>query len=222
MPDLATETTSGMTTTGTFSIAGRFLAGRPGTTVRVDLEYLTGTNNVDTATISVRGQRKDRFESEARLEGCAQGCALASVTIRSDATANVVFDSLTYGTTELVGGDWTRYEPAGRSVSMMDLGRADLYYLDPHGYAALRPAGLSGPAPVVTAGDDIPPYQATTAGGDESPIRVVERAAALPLVGGEGTLGIYAGASQSRPTIPSADVLVLADARAPPTSCSTR
>ena len=131
MPDLATETTSGLTTAGTFSVAGRFVSGRPGTTVRVSLEYLTGTNDVSTATIALRGQRKDRFESEARLEGCARGCALASVTVRSDAPATVVFDSLANGTIELVNGDWTRYEPAAQSATMMALGRADLYYLDP-------------------------------------------------------------------------------------------
>ena len=82
--------------------------------------------------------------------------------------------------------------------------------LDPPRYAALQPAGLSGPAPVLTAGDDLPPYQATTAGGVESPVQVVGRSAELPLVGGDGTLGDLRRRIADSPTIPSAEVLVLA------------
>ncbi len=215
MPDLATDATSGVTTAESFTVAGGFDTGRPGTTVRLDLEYLTGTNDVDTATITLRGQRGDRFESEARLEGCAQGCALASLTIRSDAPATLVFESLTNGAIELVGGDWSRFEPADQSATTVGVGGADLYILDPPRYAALRPEGLSGPVPVLTAGDDIPPYQVTAAGGDESPVRVVGRSAALPLVGGDGTLGDLRRRLADSPTIPSAEVVVLADAGTP-------
>ena len=73
MPDLATETTSGMTTTETFSVAGRFLAGRPGTTVRVDLEYLTGTNDMDTATISVQWPAEGPIRERSPARGLRTG-----------------------------------------------------------------------------------------------------------------------------------------------------
>jgi hypothetical protein len=215
MPGLGTEATSGVTTSGTFTVAGRFASGRPGTTVRLDLEYLTGTNDMETATITLPGQRGDRFESEAELDGCDEGCALASLTIRSDAPANVVFDTLANGSTELVGGDWVRSEPSDRSATMVGLGGADLYILEPPRYADLRPEGLVGPVPVLTAGDDIPPYQVTTAGGDKTPVQVIERSTALPLVGGDGTLGDLRRRAAESPTIPSADVLVLANAGTP-------
>ena len=210
MADLASSTTSGVTSDETFSVAGRFVSARPGTMVRVRLDYLTGTNDIAAATITLRGERRDRFAEEVPLDGCAEGCALSSLTLGSDADASVEFESLGTETIELANGDWIRYEPAARSATSTNVSGGELFMLDPPRYAALQPAGLSGPAPVLTAGDDLPPYQATTAGGVESPVQVVGRSAELPLVGGDGTLGDLRRRIADSPTIPSAEVLVLA------------
>ena len=118
MPDLATSTTSGVTTGETFSVAGRFVsAADPGPRSASASTTSPARTTSPRATITLRGQRRDRFAEEVPLDGCAEGCALSSVTLGSDADASVEFDSLGTETIELVNGDWIRYEPAARSAT---------------------------------------------------------------------------------------------------------
>lgn len=203
----------------------------------LSLSYVT-TANVSGAAI-VRFEVTPDGRAVSRSVGvpdCADGCAITGLALSRD-TRGVIdgsefvvrLDSLDLGDTDLLAKPWVpeessvaaalsnrffrNYEPP--AVLVVNLVDGLQVALLPGGTPlALRLDQGGAGVPVLAAGEEAP--QALDLGGDDRTTDVIGVAGSLPLLGSVGLLAdIRASAVGSGPTVPAAEVQVVADADTP-------
>jgi hypothetical protein len=165
-----------------------------------------------------------------RVRACAEGCVVTGLSIDRDSNGLlddsdfvVLVEELALGDDDLLAEAWT---PDPSSVESALNNRFIRSYEPPDVIAVNRADGLQlallpgvplaldldlGPAgvPVLVADEDAP--QALDLGGDDRVTEVLGVARSMPLVGTVGTLAdIRASAVGSGPTVPSAEVQIVA------------
>ena len=208
--------------------------------IEVQVGYVTSTNASGVAAVRLRVPAGgDPVTRATRVRDCAEGCTVTGLSVGRDSQSFfdrrdlvVLLDSLVLGETDLARQVWV---PDPSSVDSALNSRFFPDYEAPTQLVVNRPDGLqvatipdvalqlvldrAGATVPVLVTDDIAdraragedPAVALDLGGDDRPTTVVGVAPTLPLVGTVGTLAdIRTSAAGSGPTVPSAEVRVVA------------
>ena len=159
---------------------------------------------------------------ERRLTGCSGGCTATAVVLRrspGDARLPYVLTGLEFGGVDLLDQSWRSTGSSGGGASPGPLAVDDglMMLAAPAAQEAVaETADRRTPILVTdTASWDGPPLL-DSPGGDDRPAQVLDRLPALPLVEADGVLAdLPMAASGAPPTVPAAEVLVLAAAVTP-------
>ena len=192
---------------------------------RVSVVYLDGHGRSHTVDLRLRLGLDGATATAVRpLRGCAGGCTVDGLTLgrtRGDAALPWVLTGLDLGGMDALARPWragVRRMPAG--VIPVGIVGVDDGLLVPVADQALEAVPVGGLArlPVLvtdsTRWDGAP--QVDSPGGDERPARVIDRLTALPLVEADGLLAdLPSAAAGAPPTVPGAEVMVLAAADTP-------
>ncbi len=198
--------------------------------------YVSSTNTSGSASVPFRVGADGRPVTRAvRVRECADGCTVISIAVGRDGQSAfdrrdfvVLLDRLTLGDTDLVDRPWVpdtasleaslsnRFFPGYRPPDPLVVNRTDglQVALLPDTPVELRLDLADDQVPVLVAGSA--ERQALDLGGDDRATDVVGVAQDLPLVGSVGVLAdIRTAAVGSGPTVPSAEVQVVAAASTP-------
>ena len=202
----------------------------------VTLRYVTSGNASGSVAVQLDVPRDGTpVSARARVSDCAQGCIVTALEFGRnsegviDASEFVArAERLTLGDTDLLERTWV---PTPSSVESVLNNRFIRGWTPPptlvvNGVDGLQVAMLpqatlevdldlgSDTVPVLAAGQDEP--QALDLGGDDRTTDVIGVATAMPLVGTSGLLAdIRTSAAGSGPTVPSAEVQIVADGSTP-------
>lgn len=209
---------------------------------QVTLEYVAADGSPGTVRLRLRASPDGPAEDTAPLEGCAQGCVARSLLVETgvgirggffvvgdtsfdgaDGRRLTTMTGLRFGDLDLVADGW-------RLDGSADLPPEETGAVETTGAGLVLTTGLDGnvradatstPALPVLATPglswDEPGPQVDTPGGDDRTADLRGEFPALPLLGGAGLLGdLRTGLYASGPTVPAAEVLVLAAADTPP------
>ncbi len=211
--------------------------------VEITLDYVTAAGSPGTAIVRLLGADEGQVSGSTELEECQQGCVAKDLAVATgvefqgdfftlgddfltndDGRRTTILRSLRLGDTELVDDDWTVTGAENLSdeekgiVERTDDGALRVTTNLAGGVRAL-PESLVRPAPVLATeqlafGEGGPVVSGP--GGDQSPAEIAAELPGLPLVGGAGLLGdLPAALYGSGPTVPAAQVMVLAAADTP-------
>lgn len=192
---------------------------------RVTVSYTDDSGANRSATVSLDIDRTgEPATATAPVAGCAGGCTVTGLRLQhrsGDALLPYVVTQIDFAGTDALAPTWRSTSPAaGFGVpggpEAVDDGLLAIAGQDTQTAA---PEAVTGPrAPVLatdTASWDGPPLL-DSPGGDERPADVLGRLPALPLVQADGVLAdLPLAAAGAPPTVPAAEVMVLADADAP-------
>ncbi|MGI8645747.1 MAG: FtsX-like permease family protein, partial [Nocardioides sp.] len=211
--------------------------------VQVTLEYVAADGSPGTAVLLLVASPDDGpVGASAPLEKCPQGCVARSLFVETgvefdgeffvigdtrfdevDGRRSTTFTGLRFGDLDLVAEDWqlaaSPDRPADETgvVESTASGLVVTTALDGTSRAESGTAAQTVPVlstPGLTWDENGP--QVDTPGGDERAADVRGELPALPLVGGAGLLGdLRTGLYASGPTVPAAEVMVLAAADTP-------
>lgn len=191
---------------------------------RVLVEYLDDSGATGTAVIRTQvGLHGGPSSASARLDGCTGGCLLTSVTLErspGDAGLPWVLSELDFGGVDALRTEWRHAAPQLLEASEVPA-RVDVGLLAPaaDGSVQFLPGPVDSRTPVLatdTAEWDEGAPVIESPGGDERSADVLARLPALPLVERDGVLAdLPRAAAGAPPTVPAAQVLVLARADTP-------
>jgi FtsX-like permease family protein len=190
---------------------------------RVGVRYLDAAGTERRSTLSLRVPLSgDPATGEAPLRGCAGGCVVSSLTLArtpGDTTLPWILTTLDFGGADGLARSWkpSVTDRFGRPSAPVVVDDGLLAPASPGPLVAEPVSG--GPRTPVLATDsatfDGAPLLDST-GGDERPADVVGRFPALPLVEADGLLAdLPRAAAGAPPTVPAAQVMVLARADTP-------
>ncbi len=204
--------------------------------VELSLSFVTTTNGSGAVTVRMPvPQDGTPTTRSVRVDECADGCAITGIDVNRDSRGLidasdfvVMFESIVLGDTDLVQRPWVPDPASIESVLNTNFFRnyqppANLVVNRPDGLqVALLPSGGlalelddGGLRVPVLAADTEDPV-ALDLGGDDLPTDVVGVARTLPLLGSVGVLSdIRTSAVGSGPTVPAAEVQVVAAAGTP-------
>ncbi|RYB89397.1 hypothetical protein EUA06_15565 [Nocardioides glacieisoli] len=221
----------------------RFGSGRSSALV-VRVSYIGSDNVSGIATSTVRFRREDvPVESSVRLRECADGCLVTGLEVSRDLAAvftvdpfRVLVSSIAIGETDLARSTWLP-DPSSVAAALGDrflppdsVDRMLLVNLPvglelsllPNTPLRLVDESRNGSVPVLVTdegadeGADEEAPQALDLGGDERSTDVLGIARTMPLLGSIGLLSdIRTSAVGSDPTVPSAEVQIVAAAGTP-------
>lgn len=212
----------------------RFRTGANALVVRVS--YI-GADNVSGTVSATTRFRNEGVQSvgSVGLRACAEGCLITGLEVSRDLsgvftpeTFRVRVRSIRIGDTDLARSTWLP-DPASVAAALDDrfvppdsIDRRVLANLPDGLELSLLPGSSlrlisesrNGSVPVLVAGEEAP--QALDLGGDERTTDVIGVAGSMPLVGSRGLLSdIRTSAVGSDPTVPTAEVQVVAAAGTP-------
>jgi hypothetical protein len=220
----------------TFRVADGQVFRSGGGGAEVTLRYVTSGNRSGSVAVQFDVPRDGTpVSGRARVRDCAQGCVVTALEfgrdsdgVIDDSEFVVLAERITLGDTDLLERTWVPdvssveavlnnnflrgWEPPAKVV----VNRVDGLQVAMLPQAALQVnLDLGGDTvPVLAAGEDDP--QALDLGGDDRTTDVVGVATAMPLVGTSGLLSdIRTSAVGSGPTVPSAEVQIVADDSTP-------
>jgi hypothetical protein len=202
-----------------------------GGSVEVTLRYVTSANASGSVVVQLDVPRDGTpVSGRARVRDCAQGCTITGLEFsrNSEGVIDVseftaLVERLTLGDTDLLERTWV---PDASSVQAVVNNNFLRGWTPPTTFVVNRPDGLqvallpqatlqveldrgADTVPVLAAGQDAP--QALDLGGDDRTTDVIGVATAMPLVGSSGLLSdILTSAAGSGPTVPSAEVQIVA------------
>lgn len=213
---------------GPVEVGVRGVSSRPSLPLRprVTITYLNDSGR--TQELEVRldvGLDGGSDRARATLDDCAAGCAVTGLVLArspGDAARPFVLDTLRLGQLDVLTRGWRPEfirQPAG--VVPLEITAVDDGLLVPPAAQPLRTFAedASPPIPVLVSdsvswGEQEPLVDSP--GGDERPAAVLASLPALPLVEADGLLADLASANAGAPpTVPAAEVMVLAAATTP-------
>ena len=215
----------------------RFLTTPTGVVVTVELVRPDDTG--DSVEVTLRLPREGSHdERSVRVPGCDAGCLVTGISVGrarpggflfyDDSELQVRLEEVTLGDTELTDLTW---QPDRSAIESAGTNRYDRGFDANRRFVVNTPDGLvvvplpdnplplvldgaGRPLPALVAGDE--PEAALDLSGDDRPLSVVADADVLPLVGSAGTLAdLPSAALGSGPSVPSAEVRIVADAGTP-------
>ncbi|HEV2798287.1 MAG TPA: FtsX-like permease family protein [Nocardioides sp.] len=205
--------------------------------VEVSLSYVSTTNASGSVAVQLEVPADGTpVRGSARVRACAQGCTVTGLELGRDTDGVidaselvVLAERLTLGDTDLLESTWV---PDPASVAAVLNNRFVRGWTPPMSFVVNRADGLQvamlplgavlgvdldrtgDTVPVLAAGVEAP--QALDLGGDDRQTDVLGIAGSLPLVGSVGLLAdIRTSAAGSGPTVPSAEVQIVAADGAP-------
>ncbi len=202
----------------------------------VRVSYIGADNVSGTATATTRFARRGlESEGSTRLRACAGGCLITGIEVSRDLSGvfvtdpfRVVIRSIDIGGTNLVRSTWLP-DPTSVAAALGDrflppdsIDRRLLVNLPdglevsllPNSALRLLDEARNSSVPVLVAEEEAP--QALDLGGDDRATDVIGVAGSMPLVGSVGLLSdIRTSAVGSDPTVPAAEVQVVAAAGTP-------
>ena len=190
---------------------------------RVLVDYLDSSGDAQRAALAMEvGRSGDPATASAPLQGCDVGCAVTAVTLArtaDDTTLPWVLTALDFGGVDALAGHW---KTSARN-----------WFGEPTSPVVVD-EGLLAPAtskPLTAQSDTVGPRTPVLAtdtatwdgkplvdspGGDERPAEVLGRLPGLPLVEADGLLAdLPRAAAGAPPTVPAAQVMVLARSDTP-------
>lgn len=202
-----------------------------GGAAEVSLTYVTTANSTGSVAVRLRVPADGTpVSGRARVRDCAKGCTVTglefarnSAGVIDDSEFEVLAEDLTIGDTDLLQRTWV---PDPGSVEAVLNSTFTGRWTPPKSFVVNRTDGLqvamlpqatlavdldtaADPVPVLVADQEAP--QALDLGGDNRSTDVLGIAGSLPLVGSAGVLSdIDASAVGSGPTVPSAEVQIVA------------
>ncbi|MCW2796344.1 FtsX-like permease family protein [Nocardioides sp.] len=219
-PGIATGNTASITVRGVSSrVSGAI---RP----RIAVAYRNPAGLTDTVVFRM-DVGLDGAETTATrpLENCSAGCVVTGLTMSgsTDAQRPWILSGLDFGGIDALAGDWRAVPttpPAGvRPVAVISSAEGLLF---PATDATLQTFPVTtGPVLPVLATDTVDwagaPPQVDSPGGDERQAQILGTLPALPLVEADGLLAdLPRAAAGAPPTVPAAEVMVLARSDTPP------
>ena len=191
---------------------------------RVEVDY--SSSSVDDASITLAldiSRSGDPVRSERRLPSCAGGCVVSAIVLRrspGDVRLPYVLTELEFGGTDLLARPWqsTGRGRAGAPAGPLEVDDGLMMLARPSAQEVV-PDQQGRRTPILATDSaswpDGPPLL-DSPGGDDRPAEVVEQLPALPLVEADGVLAdLPLAAAGAPPTVPAAEVMVLAAADTP-------
>jgi hypothetical protein len=192
----------------------------------VSVGYRDGSGASSTVSIPLRiGRDGAAVSGSTRLRGCAGGCSVTDVTLgrsRGDSGLPWLLTGLDFGGVDALARTWRPRPsqfPGGFSIEMIPVEEG---LLAPATNRPLEATVAGGVARLSVLATDTVTWDGEqrlvdSPGGDERRADVVDRFPALPLVEKDGLLADLAqAAAGAPPTVPAAEVMVLARADTPP------
>jgi hypothetical protein len=160
---------------------------------------------------------------ERRLPGCAGGCVASAIVLRrspGDAPLPYVLTRLEFGGTDLLDRPWqsTGRDQTGAPAGPLAVDDGLMMVASPPTQEAVADQGTRRTPILATDSASWPegPPLLDSPGGDDRPAEVIEQFPALPLVEADGVLAdLPLAAAGAPPTVPAAEVMVLAAADTP-------
>ena len=156
------------------------------------------------------------------LAPCRAGCTLTQITLRrgpGDAPLPYVVTRLEFAGENALAGEWrsTERAPFGQTPGPVEVDDGLMMAAAPPSQRAVPDdAGAGTPILATDSATWEGPPLLDSPGGDERPATVVGHWPALPLVEADGVLAdLHAAAAGALPTVPAAEVMVLAGAGTP-------
>ena len=192
---------------------------------RVTVAYIDQRGHTSEITIPLR-ITPDGAEVSATqpLRGCAGGCSITGLVVdrTRDSGLPWLLTGLDFGGVDALAPAWRTVPSTTLGVAPVELTPVDEGFLVPSSNQPLRAFPVGGAARLSVLAtdsatwDEQPPLVDST-GGDERRADVVARLPALPLVEADGLLAdLSLAAAGAPPTVPAAEVMVLARADTPP------
>jgi hypothetical protein len=162
-------------------------------------------------------------QAERRLPGCAGGCLVSAIVLRrspGDARLPYVLTRLEFGGTDLLDRSWqsTGRGRVGAPAGPLEVDDGLMMVASPPTQEAVADQGERRTPILATDSASWPdgPPLLDSPGGDDRPAEVIEQLPALPLVEADGVLAdLPLAAAGAPPTVPAAEVMVLAAADTP-------
>ena len=161
--------------------------------------------------------------AERRLRGCAGGCLVSAIVLRrspGDARLPYVLTRLEFGGTDLLDRSWqsTGRGQVGAPAGPLEVDDGLMMVASPPTQEAVADQAERRTPILATESASWPdgPPLLDSPGGDDRPADVIEQLPALPLVEADGVLAdLPLAAAGAPPTVPAAEVMVLAAADTP-------
>ena len=193
---------------------------------RVDLAFRAGGGDEQIVRLHLRIGRDGAEATGSVPVECGEGCIVTSITLarhHGDTTLPWVLTRVQLGKTNVLGLGWKPEFAGGNFRGSYVAGGpqvVDNGLLAVSTHAALRAVPTSVLESVAVLATDTASWdgkpQLDSPGGDERPADVLERLPALPLVEGDGLLAdLRIANAGAPPTVPAAQVMVLARADTP-------
>jgi hypothetical protein len=192
---------------------------------RIEVDYSSSSEDDASVTVDLDiPQSGDPDRAERRLPGCAGGCVVSAVVLRrspGDVRLPYVLTDLEFGGTDLLARQWKsteRRDPSGAPAGPLEVDDGLMMVARPSAQVAV-PDQKERRTPILATDSaswpDDPPLL-DSPGGAERPAEVVEQLPGLPLVEADGVLAdLPLAATGAPPTVPAAEVMVLAAADTP-------
>jgi hypothetical protein len=192
---------------------------------RVTVAYLDQRGHTSSATIPLRiGPDGAEATATQPLRGCRGGCSITELVLDRSRDSGLpwLLTGLDFGGVDGLAPAWRTVPSRTLGVAPVELTQVDEGFLVPSSDHPLRafPAGGAARLSVLATDSatwaDEPPL-VDSPGGDERRADVVARLPALPLVEADGLVAdLPLAAAGAPPTVPAAEVMVLARADTPP------
>ena len=194
--------------------------------LRPRVEVVYSRPGVDDASISLTldlAASGDPDRVERRLPGCAGGCTVSAIVLRrspGDVPLPYVLTGLEFGGTDVLARPWhsTGRGQAGAPAGPLEVDDGLMMVANPPTQEAVADQGQRRTPILATDSASWPdgPPLLDSPGGDDRPAEVIEQLPALPLVEADGVLAdLPLAATGAPPTVPAAEVMVLAAADTP-------
>ncbi|MDQ6934331.1 MAG: hypothetical protein M3130_03440 [Actinomycetota bacterium] len=207
------------------TVAGRVLPGARRLQASVTLNYVSGSNALESTTLRLTSAHTGRLPpATAALADCRQGCVAVSLVVQSSTSAEtrLQLTRIDFGGRDLRTQGWVTTQLADAIGTVRPATAGSAVRSLPSGPALAVPGGTSALLVPHVSAQNLPILSTRAGGGIQSPggehrkAIVLARVPALPLLQSAGAMAdLQRALVGSAPTVPTAQVLVLASASTP-------
>lgn len=213
-----------VTTGRSLTVAGRVPPGERRIQASVTLNYVGGSNALESTTLRLTSDHTGRLSpATSALVDCRQGCLAVSLLVVASARTRLQLTRIDFGGRDLRTQGWVTTQLVDALGNVRPATAGSAVRSLPAGPALAVPGGTSALLVPRVSAQRLPILSARAGGGIQSPggedrkTVVLARAPALPLLQSSGAMAdLQRALVGSAPTVPTARVLVLASASTPP------